>query len=81
MHTAYRAVIQDNQVPCHLTHTCEAGHQIIRDTLHLNIHVKEEVRGPRYCPSIESKVKRFSHANKHQVWLEPEGTYVAVIAC
>jgi len=62
-----------NQLPNYLTHTTEATHDLLRKYLHLNVHIKETVNGPRYCPSIESKIIKFSGKNRHQVWLEPEG--------
>ncbi|KAI8872456.1 mitochondrial forms a heterodimer complex with mss1p, partial [Ramicandelaber brevisporus] len=70
---------ESNQITCHQTHTNEQAHQVIRDHLHLNIHIRETIRGPRYCPSIESKVQRFSHKPRHIVWLEPEGLDTHVV--
>ncbi|EDQ91263.1 uncharacterized protein MONBRDRAFT_15339 [Monosiga brevicollis MX1] len=62
-----RVALEDSFIQCHLTHTNSAAHQLVHDTLHENNHVRQDALGPRYCPSIESK------ANRHQVWLEPEG--------
>ncbi|KDQ08569.1 hypothetical protein BOTBODRAFT_37859 [Botryobasidium botryosum FD-172 SS1] len=64
---------EDNQVACYQTRTTPDTHKIIRDNLHLSIHIRETVKGPRYCPSIESKVIRFASKDSHVVWLEPEG--------
>lgn len=63
------------QVPCHITHTTERTHEIIRNNLHqspMYAGVIEGV-GPRYCPSIEDKVVRFAEKLSHQIFVEPEG--------
>ena len=69
--------IKREQVSCWLTYTNEDTHQIIRDNLHRSPLYSGYIEGtgPRYCPSIEDKVVRFSDKDRHQVFIEPEGNY------
>ncbi|MEO7386604.1 MAG: tRNA uridine-5-carboxymethylaminomethyl(34) synthesis enzyme MnmG [Gammaproteobacteria bacterium] len=63
------------QVPCHLTRTTAATHELIRNALDrspMYTGVIEGV-GPRYCPSVEDKVVRFADKDSHQIFVEPEG--------
>ena len=64
-----------NQVDCYLTYTNEKTHEIIRKNLHRSPLYGGEITGtgPRYCPSIEDKVVRFSDKPKHQIFVEPVG--------
>ncbi|WP_054942648.1 tRNA uridine-5-carboxymethylaminomethyl(34) synthesis enzyme MnmG [Paenibacillus ihuae] len=66
---------QNEQLPCWLTYTSPVTHQIINDNLHRAPMFTGiiEGTGPRYCPSIEDKVVRFSDKSQHQIFLEPEG--------
>ena len=70
-----RAEEHPKQVCCHITHTSEATHQIIRESLDRSPMFTGliEGTGPRYCPSIEDKIVRFADKSSHQVFLEPEG--------
>ncbi|KAJ1965965.1 Mitochondrial Translation Optimization [Dipsacomyces acuminosporus] len=63
----------NSQIMCYQTRTTPASHEVIRANFDKSIHIRETVRGPRYCPSLESKLKRFSEKQSHVVWLEPEG--------
>lgn len=63
------------QVSCYITYTNENTHKIISDNLHRSPLYAGIIKGvgPRYCPSIEDKVKKFPEKNRHQIFLEPEG--------
>ena len=63
------------QVSCHITHTNEKTHDIIRAGLHRSPMYSGTIEGigPRYCPSIEDKIVRFADKDSHQIFIEPEG--------
>ena len=68
-----------NQVPCHLIYTTKNTHEIIQDNLNKSSMYGglNDIKGvgPRYCPSIEDKIVRFSDKERHQLFLEPESRY------
>ncbi|MBI5274210.1 MAG: tRNA uridine-5-carboxymethylaminomethyl(34) synthesis enzyme MnmG [Chlamydiales bacterium] len=65
------------QVSCFITYTTQETQSIIEDNIHRSAMYSGRIqsRGPRYCPSIEDKIKRFADKERHQVFLEPEGTH------
>jgi tRNA uridine 5-carboxymethylaminomethyl modification enzyme len=67
--------IETCQLSCYLTHTNEKTHEIIRSNLHRSALYGGKIvgTGPRYCPSIEDKIVKFSDKERHQLYLEPEG--------
>jgi tRNA uridine 5-carboxymethylaminomethyl modification enzyme len=69
------ARITQPQLPCHITYTNPAVHDLIRANLHRAPMYSGQInsRGPRYCPSVEDKVVRFADKERHQIFLEPEG--------
>ncbi|QDV17921.1 tRNA uridine 5-carboxymethylaminomethyl modification enzyme MnmG [Gimesia panareensis] len=71
------------QMSCYLTETNEYVHQVINENLHRAPMYSGQINstGPRYCPSIEDKVVRFSERNSHQIFLEPEGRYTNEYYC
>lgn len=64
-----------SQVPCHITYTTQATKEIILANIHRSPMYSGKIVGigPRYCPSIEDKIVRFSDKERHQIFLEPEG--------
>ena len=73
--------ITADQVPCHITYTNPKVHELIRANLDRAPMYSGKInsRGPRYCPSIEDKVVRFSDKEGHQLFLEPEGRHTQEI--
>jgi tRNA uridine 5-carboxymethylaminomethyl modification enzyme len=71
------------QVPCWITYTNEKIHNLIRENLHCAPLYSGQITstGPRYCPSIETKVLRFADKKRHQVFLEPEDEEQSTIYC
>ena len=67
----------EDQIACHLIYTTEETHEIIKENLEKSSMYGGYVEGigPRYCPSIEDKVVRFSDKERHQLFLEPESIY------
>ncbi len=75
-HFSYRTEsILVHQVPCHMTYTNTETHKVILDNLNRSPLYNGNIVGigPRYCPSIEDKVKKFCDKERHQVFLEPDG--------
>ena len=64
-----------DQIPCWITYTNDAVHQLIRDNLDRAPMYSGQIHGsgPRYCPSIEDKIVKFADKDRHQLFLEPEG--------
>ena len=63
------------QVPCHITYTNDAVHEILKTGFEKSPMFNGRIKGlgPRYCPSIEDKINRFADKNRHQIFVEPEG--------
>jgi len=71
------------QIPCWITYTNQQIHKLLRDNLHLAPLYSGQITstGPRYCPSIETKILRFADKQRHQVFLEPEDEQISTIYC
>ena len=67
--------VERPMVPCHIVYTNEETHKIIRDNIGRSPLYSGKISGigPRYCPSIEDKVMRFTDRDRHQIFVEPEG--------
>ena len=70
--------IERPQIECHLLHTTDAVHDLVRRHIDQSPLFNGQISGigPRYCPSLEDKVMRFPHRERHQIFLEPEGVDV-----
>ncbi|MEE9213506.1 MAG: tRNA uridine-5-carboxymethylaminomethyl(34) synthesis enzyme MnmG [Thermodesulfobacteriota bacterium] len=67
--------IKRDQMPCYITYTNYKTHEVINNNLHKSPLYSGLIKGigPRYCPSIEDKIVKFPHKDRHQIFLEPEG--------
>jgi tRNA uridine 5-carboxymethylaminomethyl modification enzyme len=67
--------IERKQIDCHLLHTTDRVHELVREHIGESPLFNGQIKGigPRYCPSLEDKVMRFPHRERHQLFLEPEG--------
>jgi len=67
--------LEKDQIPCWLTYTNDKTHEIIKNNLHRSPLFSGNIKGtgPRYCPSIEDKIVRFSDKERHQIFIEPMG--------
>jgi tRNA uridine 5-carboxymethylaminomethyl modification enzyme len=70
-----------NQIACHVLHTNDEVHALVRASINESPLFNGQITGigPRYCPSLEDKVMRFPHRDRHQLFLEPEGLDVEEI--
>ena len=73
--SSFTKKITNEQVECRVTWTNKEAHQIIKNNINKSAMYsgKIDAKGPRYCPSIEDKIMRFSDRERHQIFLEPEG--------
>lgn len=73
--------IELEQIPCWITYTNPKLHELIRENLHSAPMFTGQIEstGPRYCPSIETKIDRFGEKDRHQLYLEPEGRDTAEV--
>ncbi len=73
--------LEFQEYPCYLTYTNNITHEIIQENTHLSAMYSGNIEGvgPRYCPSIEDKISRFSDRERHQIFVEPEGAYTGEI--
>ncbi|KAG1458061.1 hypothetical protein G6F56_006478 [Rhizopus delemar] len=69
----------DHQILCHQTRTNAQVHKYISDHFDQSIHIQETTVGPRYCPSLEAKIQRFTSKDGHNIWLEPEGLDTPIV--
>ena len=67
--------IERPQIACHIVHTTDRVHSLVRENIAHSPLYNGQISGvgPRYCPSLEDKVMRFPHRDRHQIFLEPEG--------
>lgn len=75
--------IKQRQIPCWITYTNKQIHKLIQDNLYRAPLYTGQISstGPRYCPSIETKIVRFPDKDRHQVFLEPEDENISTIYC